>query len=119
MSDRAKTMLVEVDRVVQGTTLNCTHEEADMCMLFHAAKAVKSGFERIVIVSPDIDVLILMVHFTDQIGGEVWFKPSRDDRCFSCAYHCPEYQRASGVPSVTSISCPSWLRYNEFLRSTR
>ena len=79
MSDPSKSMLVESDRVAEVTTLNCRHEEADTRMLFHAANAVKAGFQRIVIVSPDT---LLMVHFAEQIGGELWFKLSRGGRLF-------------------------------------
>ena len=39
--------------------LECTHEEADTRMLFHAVRTSPSGFQTIVIRSPDTDVAVL------------------------------------------------------------
>ena len=41
--------------------LECTHEEADTRMLFHAIRKSSNGFQTIVIRSPDTDVAILAV----------------------------------------------------------
>lgn len=39
--------------------LHCNHEEADTRMLFHAAQASQDGYDKVVICSPDTDVLVI------------------------------------------------------------
>jgi hypothetical protein len=42
--------------------LKCDHEEADDRMLFHANHAINNDFKKIIIVSPDTDVLVNAIH---------------------------------------------------------
>ena len=51
--------------------LCCDHEEADTRMLLHASHA--SGFENVVIKSPDTDVFVLLVHFSLHICASLFF----------------------------------------------
>ena len=51
--------------------LCATHEEADMRILLHAKDALQHGFDRIVIVCRNTDVLVLLVHFKYKIRNEI------------------------------------------------
>jgi hypothetical protein len=60
--------------------LYCTHEEADTRMILHAIHADKtfgeSGIKgRIIVKSPDTDVLILRIHYFPSMQNtqELWF----------------------------------------------
>ena len=56
------------------------HEEADTRMLLHTQHA-SQGVQRIIIQSPDTDVLLLCVTHHDEIGtGELWFRTGVKDR---------------------------------------
>ena len=60
--------------------LNSDHEEADTRMLLHAQHASQDA-QRIIIQSPDTDVLLLCVTHCDEIGtGELWFRTGVKDR---------------------------------------
>ena len=60
--------------------LNSDHEEADTRMLLHAQHASETS-QRVVILSPDTDVLILSVTHYDEIGCEqLWFRTGVKDR---------------------------------------
>ena len=53
--------------------LSATHEEADTRILLHTKDAQLHGFERVVIVCRDTDVLVLLVHFKHHLPREIWF----------------------------------------------
>ena len=53
--------------------LSATHEEADTRILLHAKDSLMHGFERVVVVCRDTDVLVLLVHFKHQLSKEIWF----------------------------------------------
>ena len=53
--------------------LSATHEEADTLILLHAKDAQLHGFERVLIVCSDTDVLVLLVHFKHHLPREIWF----------------------------------------------
>ena len=55
-------------------SLCCTHEEADGCLLFHAASASREGYNSILICSEDTDVFILSVAFKDSIDATLFIK---------------------------------------------
>jgi len=60
--------------------LNADHEEADTRMMLHAKHAALES-ERIVVQSPDTDVLLLCVSHYDGIGcSELWFRTGTRDR---------------------------------------
>ena len=64
--------------------LQCTHEEADDRLLFHANHAVKVGYYRsIVIASADTDIFISTTHLYPQLKFddlmELWFLSGRGD----------------------------------------
>ena len=74
--------------------LYCSHEEADTRMIFHATHAdkqfgMKHVKRRIIIKSPDTDVLVLAFHFFPSLKHtkELWFQTgsitsTKDGRCF-------------------------------------
>ncbi|KAK3734694.1 hypothetical protein QZH41_002113 [Actinostola sp. cb2023] len=61
--------------------LKSNHEEADTRMLLHAKHASHAGSSRIVIQSPDTDVLVLCAaHFDSLACEELWLKTGVKDR---------------------------------------
>jgi hypothetical protein len=69
----------EVDEVRSSTghdvsCLQSTHEEADTRIILHAIHAQHQDFERLVVVCHDTDVLVLLIHFAEQLSKEIWFK---------------------------------------------
>ena len=50
------------------------HEEADTRFILHAINAVQVGYGRLMIVSPNTDVLVLLCHFTSNLCSEVWMQ---------------------------------------------
>ena len=62
------------------TALHCDHEEADTRMLLHAKHASRDA-RRVVIQSPDTDVLLLCVTHNGEIYcDELWFRTGVKDR---------------------------------------
>lgn len=53
--------------------LSCNHEEADTRLLLHAKK-IRSSYSRIVIHTPDTDVLLIALAVSSQINGELMIK---------------------------------------------
>ena len=53
--------------------LKCDHEEADTRMALHVHHAASSGFENIVIRSPDTDVFIIMLHVCSLVSSNLFF----------------------------------------------
>ncbi len=52
--------------------LQSNHEEADTRLVLHSAEAVSAGFERVLVISRDTDVMLLLVHFIAGKAAEVW-----------------------------------------------
>ena len=52
------------------TALTGNHEEADTRMILHAREAVHTGYDRVLVISQDTDVLVLLVHFLSSV--ETW-----------------------------------------------
>ena len=60
-----------------GSDVSClrsTHDEADTRIILHARTLTTQGFQRIVVHSRDTDVLVLLVHFANQLSPEIWFR---------------------------------------------
>ena len=51
---------------------NGNHEEADTRLILHLCEAVDEGYERVLVISRDTDVLLLLVHFMPTKPVEVW-----------------------------------------------
>ena len=82
LSDSSKTILIESQRQVEVSSLRCSHEEEDTRIVFHAAAAKNAGYERLIVHTPDTDVLILLTHFANDIGGEILVKLVRGPVCY-------------------------------------
>ena len=54
--------------------LQSSHEEADTRIILHAKAAYMDGYERIIVSCRDTDVLVLLIHFTGQLSGELWMR---------------------------------------------
>lgn len=54
--------------------LQATHEEADTRVILHALDAARQPYERTLIVCRDTDVLVLLIHFQQQLTNEIWFQ---------------------------------------------
>ncbi len=52
--------------------LQSSQEEADTRLVLHAAEAAQTGYQRTVICSKDTDVLVILLHFMNQLSPEVW-----------------------------------------------
>ena len=75
------------------TALHCDHEEADIRMLLHAKHASREA-QRVVIQSPDTDVLLLCVTHNDEIEcDELWFRTGVKDRL----RYIPAHKISAGV----------------------
>ena len=48
--------------------LKCMHEEADTLLIFHAAHASQEGYQNVVLVSEDTDVMIIALPLAKQIN---------------------------------------------------
>jgi len=60
-----------------GSNVSClrsTRDEADTWIILHARTLTTQGFKRIVVHSRDTDVLVLLVHFANQLSPELWFR---------------------------------------------
>ena len=57
------------------------HEEADTRLILHIQFSIERfGTKRAVIWSPDTDVMILGVFFTQELGIEIWFKTGTKEK---------------------------------------
>jgi uncharacterized LabA/DUF88 family protein len=71
ISDRIN-VLISSDISIEG--LQSNHEEADTRIIVHAINASRADFDRLLIVSPDTDVLVLLISFREQLCREVWME---------------------------------------------
>ena len=49
--------------------LSCMHEEADTRIILHSAPASREGFQEVLLISEDTDVMILALAFASKIKG--------------------------------------------------
>ena len=60
--------------------LQCTHEEADTRILFHASHASQHGYHSVIIVSEDTDVFILCLAFCTRLSCQMYQKSGTQAR---------------------------------------
>ena len=78
--DGEKAVTVTRGQCREAEALRSNHEEADTRMILHANHAVRAD-RRLVIQSPDTDVLVLSVsHFRSLDCPELWFHTGMKDR---------------------------------------
>ncbi|KAK3698753.1 hypothetical protein QZH41_004049 [Actinostola sp. cb2023] len=117
MRDGVLALSIKNDRCVTVEELNADHEEADTRMLLHAEHASQDG-QRIVIQSPDTDVLLLCISHYDDIGcEELWFRTGVKDRLRYIPAHkislllgprmckvLPAFHAVTGCDSTSALS---------------
>ena len=68
---------------IEVPALNIDIEEADACVIRHAMHAVKAGSQRIIVLSSDTDVLVLLLYYCDELQScglcELWVKSGVGD----------------------------------------
>ena len=98
-------------------TLHADHKEADTRLLLHAQHAAKDG-ARVVIQSPDTDVLVLSVSHCEEIGcQELWFRSGVKERIRYIPVHkiaarlgrpmckaIPAFHSLTGCDTTSSLS---------------
>ena len=73
-----KAVQVTRDCVRYVNELNSNQEEADTRMILHVKYSGNHNASRVVLVSPDTDVLVLLIHHFSELGvGELYFKTGR------------------------------------------
>ena len=124
ISSRRNPTLISSDGVKQASALCSTQEEADSRMLLHAAHAndtfSAAGIQgRIVIISPDTDVLVIAVHYFPQMDSvkELWIETgvvsrTTDLRRFSpvhdiCRSHSPVFIILPAIHALTGCDSTS------------
>ena len=60
--------------------LSCDQEEADTRMLLHAQHAYRSGYNNVIVVSEDTDVLVLLISFCTEIGANLFMQSGSTKR---------------------------------------
>ena len=59
---------VERGNISDALNLRCEHEEADDCLMLHIDDAVRAGYEKIIIASPDTGIFVTaLYHYTKWI----------------------------------------------------
>lgn len=59
--------------VIAKPELTSDHEEADSRMILHANHASRSGYQHIIIRSPDTDIFVIALHAASLIVGSIYF----------------------------------------------
>ena len=67
-----------IDKIVRNVPeLNSPYEEADISLVLHAAEAAEAGAKRLVVLSADTDILVLMLYYWRELErkgiNELWF----------------------------------------------
>lgn len=95
-----KTVYSSTGRKVEH--LQSTQEEADTRLILHGVDACQQGFERLVYVCRDTDVLVLLVHFLPKLSNEVWMRTGTRKQYRYVAVH------DINVPSNVSRNIPAF-----------
>jgi hypothetical protein len=95
--------------------LEASHEEADTHIIMHGIAAKKEGYKRLIVSCRDTDVLVLLVHFTNKLPQEIWFRTGTARQRRFVAVHdinfrqtirqnLPAYHALSGCDTVSQLS---------------
>ena len=68
-----------MDKIVHNVPeLNSPYDEADMSLVLHAAEAAEAGAKRLVVLSADTEILVLMLYYWRELEikglNELWFQ---------------------------------------------
>ena len=68
----------------EDVRLRGNHEEADTRLILHSCEAISRGYKRLLVISQDTDVLLLLTHFTGAENVEVWMisGTARNQKCY-------------------------------------
>ena len=99
--------------------LKSTHEEADTRIILHALAACQNGYDRLIICSRDTDVLVLLVHFANQLSQEIWFRAGTAQRRCFVAVHAIRLPASIQRNLPAYLPCTDWVRYCESAIKTR
>ena len=70
------------------TQLSSNHEEADTRIILHAQEAASRGYEKLVVIAKDTDILVLLLAHRDHIDtSEVWMKSGTSQKPKFVAVH--------------------------------
>lgn len=99
-------MAVETSRGTNVNSLKCNHNEADTRILLHAKSVTDLGFERLIIISRDTDVLVLLIHFASDLSGEIWFQTGTAKQRSFVAVHAIDLDPAlrHNLPAFYALS---------------
>ena len=96
-----KVVLVKAEEAVDIAALHSDHEEADTRLLLHAA----SDYPRIVVQSPDTDVIVLYCsHFSSLGCEELWFQTGVRDK----SRYIPVHSVSQAIGSSLCSSLPGF-----------
>ena len=112
----------------QNGMLDCsclasTQEEADTCIIWHVLYSDKLYQEnnvqgRIVVKSPDTDVLVLLVHYFPNMKNtsELWFQTGLITSTKDCRRYIPVHELCKSLSSVVCEILPAnWVGYHFFV----
>jgi len=98
-----------------GSNVSClrsTRDEADTWIILHARTLTTQGFKRIVVHSRDTDVLVLLVHFANQLSPELWFRTgTAKQRTYVVVVHSRNIDQA--LSKSSSVSRTYWVRHRQ------
>ena len=107
--------MVSTDLNHDVTALSYTHEEGDTRVTLHAIEASKNGYERIVVIARDTDILILLLAYNDSISTkEIWMKCGTKQKPRFTAIHAitlPENIRKNMLQFHALTGCDSTSQF--------
>ena len=107
--------VVSTDLNHDVTALSSTHEEGDTRVILHAIEASKNGYERIVVIARDTDILILLLAYNDSISAkEIWMKCGTKQKPRFTAIHAitlPENIRKNMLQFHALTGCDSTSQF--------
>ena len=111
LNDGKEALSIEKGHWETVPSLKSDHEEADTRLLLHARNDVQDGV-RIIIQSPDTDVLILCTSLFQEIGcEELWLRTGVKDKL----RYIPVHDESRTLGSKLCKALPgNWLRFQQF-----
>ena len=107
--------VVSTDLEHDVTALSSTHEEGDTRVILHAIKASEIGYERIVIIVKDTDILMLLLAYHDSMRAkEIWMKCGTKQKPRFTAIHAialPENIRKNILQFHALTGCDSTSQF--------
>ena len=106
--------MIALNGITDCSDLSSTQEEADTRIVLHALNADRLYREnkvkgRIVVKSPDIDILVLLIHYFPQMTStcEVWFQTGMVTSIKDCRHHIPLHELCKSLNSFVCNILPA------------